>query len=255
MLYKTLLSFFLPLFLSLSPTNKLLLCKLGSWVVLYSSTLVLFGPGVSLPRCFSFPPPTAPCSPAFSTRSVHRHSSGIYISLLNRAALAQILNSAQSQGFPPPSLLLTGSPLVMWLEQGAGPTAGSPPRFQCSTDSHLTRAGLLVDRRTVGWLFQVFVFRVGGARRFTLCDHVQAVATHREQRMPGQHDPRDAGYLPEDGPPQTALRVQAGQDHCPPAVAQEDRGRYDQVEQHGIRYLRFYESKSSFLGVSLHCAW
>lgn len=66
--------------------------------------------------------------------------------------------------------------------------------------------------------FRYFFFS-GRDGRFILCDHVQEAAEHREQRMPGQHDPRDTGYLPEDGPPQTTLRVQARQDHCPPAAA------------------------------------
>ncbi len=59
----------------------------------------------------------------------------------------------------------------------------------------------------------------GGAGRLVLCDHVQGAFAHREQRMSGKHDPRDTGYLPEDGPPQTALWVQAGQDNCPSAAS------------------------------------
>lgn len=62
----------------------------------------------------------------------------------------------------------------------------------------------------------VCFFRGGGDGR--LFDHVQEAAAHREQWMPGQHDPRDAGYLPEDGSSQTPIRVQAGQDHCPSAT-------------------------------------
>lgn len=126
LVYKTNFSIFLPLFLSLFTTNKLILSKLGTWVGLHSSRLVLLGLGVSLIHAVFFPPPTAPCSPTFSTRSAHRHSSGIYISLLNRAALTQTLNSAQPQGLPSSAWLPIGSPLFMWLKKGAGLTAGTP---------------------------------------------------------------------------------------------------------------------------------
>lgn len=51
-----------------------------------------------------------------------------------------------------------------------------------------------------------------------------APGVHR-QRVSWEYDPRDSGYLPENGPSPPALRVQAGEDHCQAATSQEDRWR------------------------------
>lgn len=45
------------------------------------------------------------------------------------------------------------------------------------------------------------------------------------QRVSWEYDPRDSGYLPENGPSPQTLWVQAGQDHCQTATTQEDRWR------------------------------
>lgn len=55
--------------------------------------------------------------------------------------------------------------------------------------------------------------------------HVPGALRVGQQRVSGQYDPGDSGYLPENGPPPEALRVPAGQDHRPAAAAQQDRWR------------------------------
>lgn len=52
--------------------------------------------------------------------------------------------------------------------------------------------------------------------------YVSGAPRVRRQRVPGQHDPGDSGYLPENGPSSQALWVPAGQDHCQAAAPQED---------------------------------
>lgn len=55
--------------------------------------------------------------------------------------------------------------------------------------------------------------------------HVSGALGVLRQRVSREYDPRDSGYLPENGPSPQTLRVQAGQDHCQAAATQEDRRR------------------------------
>lgn len=64
----------------------------------------------------------------------------------------------------------------------------------------------------------------GGADRPCVSDVSGALGVHR-QRVSWEHDPRDSGYLPENGPSPQALRLQAGQDHRQAAAPQEDLRR------------------------------
>lgn len=153
-------------------------------------------------------------------------------------AFTQTLDSAQQGGQYSHCSPAIGLPVVTWPAQTGWSVGTPPPRLYSAIRPSSLKAfcawmwsfsvggrvcvGECVPASPASQPSQPAVRGLFGVQCFS---HVSGALGVLRQRVSREYDPRDSGYLPENGPSPQTLRVQAGQDHCQAAATQEDRRR------------------------------